>query len=126
MSESIEFVSIKSHQDDRGELVSFESGAPLTFEPKRVFSIRNVPPGQYRARHAVSCDEFLILQSGTCRLTIKSLTKQISYDLSDLDTGIFVPAGYWIELSDFSTNALILVLCSQRYEDVEYYNEPQL
>lgn len=126
MSELVKFVSIAPHKDNRGELISLEFGAPLTFEPRRSFFIRHVPQGQSRANHAVSCDEFLILQSGTCRLTIMSRSDEMSYDLTRHDIGVVVPAGLWIALSDFSSDAMLLVLCSQRYEDVTYFSEPQI
>ena len=125
MLDAIEFVALAPHKDDRGDLISLELGAPLTFQPHRNFFIRNVPFGQFRAQHAVSCDEFLVLQSGKCRLTIKSLAGVESYDLTDLDTGVFIPAGLWIELSHFSADAQVLVNCSQRYVDVQYFSEPQ-
>ena len=125
-NDTLRLVPLTIHSADRGDLFALEDQGPLPFKPVRVFVLRKLNSETVRARHAVSCDEFIVLLSGRCQLTLKSLSGQESYELAGYETGIHVPAGIWIELSDFSDETIVLVACSEEFKDTTYVQEPQI
>lgn len=126
LNDTFRLAPLTIHSDDRGDLFALEDQSPLPFKPVRVFVLRNLNSEIVRARHAVSCDEFIVLLSGRCHLTLKSLSGQESYELADHETGIYVPAGIWIELGNFSEETIVLVACSEKFKDTTYFQEPQI
>ena len=126
MAALLRLVPLPVHKGNRGDLISLERWDPLPFEPKRAFLLKNVPAGEVRGAHAVSSDEFLVLVSGQCRVTVRSKDCQDRYCLDDLGMGMFVPAGIWLKLDQFSKDASVLVLCSAQYANTVYHSEPQI
>ena len=125
MEITFSFIPLEVHKDQRGTLMAFEQAAPLPFEPKRAFLIDDVPEGQVRAEHAVSCDEFFVLLTGRCRITLRSQTKQDVFDLDAPQRGLFVPAGIWLKLDQFENDTSLLVFASRRYGETQYFPQPQ-
>ena len=125
-AEPVRIIPLVVHADERGDLISLENGAPLPFEPVRLFFIRNVPTGKSRARHAVSCDMFLVLQVGSCNLHTRISDGEQHIRMDDPNVGILVPAGTWLDLSGFSADAIVLVMCSKPFDAVTYHNDPQI
>ena len=116
-------VPLSTNIDERGRLVALEH---LPFEMQRVFILGDLNQDTNRACHAVSCDEFIVILSGTCQLEIRGKQTTINYDLNDPSIGYYIPAGLWIRLYDFSQDANILVACSKTYDATEYFSEPQI
>ena len=116
-------VPLAVNADERGSLIAIEH---LPFEIKRVFTLTNLDREKSRANHAVSCDEFITLLSGSCRLNVKSKKSDYRYLLTDPTVGYFIPAGLWIQLSDFSQDAILMVACSKVFEETDYHLEPQI
>lgn len=120
--ENLVAVPIQRHVDERGALTPLEN---LPFEIQRVFALTHLNTDLERANHAVNCDEFIVLLTGSCRLTLRSragvmLDTELGYDV-----GHYIPAGFWIKLGHFSPDTTILVLASKSYEDTRYFSEPQ-
>lgn len=126
MEITFQFVPLTLHEDQRGTLIAFEQPNPLPFDPKRAFVIKDVAKEELRAEHAVSCDEFLVLLTGRCRITLRTKTKQDVFDLDDPHRGLFVPAGIWLKLDRFEQDTFLLVFASARYGETQYFDEPQV
>jgi hypothetical protein len=60
------------------------------------------------------------LQSGSVTLKIFNGSTWDNILLQGLAMSFYVPRLNWIELSDFSTNAVVLVLASHHYEEADY------
>ena len=116
-------ISLDVNADERGNLVAIQN---LPFEIKRVFTLTNLNRHKSRANHAVSCDEFITVLSGRCRLVVKSRTSEFEYVLSDPGSGFFIPAGFWIRIDEISDNTCVLVACSEVFEKTKYHPEPQI
>lgn len=119
-----QFVPVKSHRDARGNLVAFDRET-IPFAPVRTFAIFDVPPGQTRAGHAVSCDEFLWVPAGSCRLSTDDGARKSSVILSSNDRGVLIPAGMWIQLSEFAPSTFVLVFASKLFSETEYFAAPR-
>ena len=103
--------------DDRGELIYVDLEEHIPFKIKNVFFIRNVPSGSTRGNHAnTKSHEVLICVAGNFTVTIGH---QKVYKLQDSTKALIVPNGNWIELSQFSSDAVCLVLSSDSYDPEE-------
>jgi UDP-2-acetamido-3-amino-2,3-dideoxy-glucuronate N-acetyltransferase len=115
---------LENFQDDRGGLAIIDFATFKPFTPQRIFYSSNVPKGQSRGHHAhKSCHQFLIALGGSCLVNISDgrHTSQVRLD-SEL-YGISVPPMIWSSQSDFSENAILLVLASEPYREDDYIRD---
>jgi hypothetical protein len=117
-------VPLQHHRDARGALVALERGT-IPFAPVRTFVIFDVPSRQTRAGHAVSCDEFFWVPSGSCRLTIDDGVRKSSTILRGTEYGVLIPAGLWTLLSEFAPSTLVVVMAAKPYAETQSFDAPQ-
>lgn len=115
-------VKLAEVSDRRGKLKVFELGSALPFTPVRCFVISDVPEGETRGGHAVSCDEFLVVLRGECRLSAVRAEGQKQYPLSEQTGGIFVPSGTWFELNCFTAGTIVAVFADKPYAETSYHS----
>lgn len=116
---------VPPHDDGRGRLYAVEQSAPLPFVPVRTFMIRDVPADQVRARHAVSCHEFLWMASGACTLAVDDGLATAAMRLQAEGAGMLVSSGVWMELREFTDDGVLLVFASSTYAATRYFDGPQ-
>jgi len=114
MTDRPQFIKFPYHFDDRGVLTVAEAQQHTPFEIKRVFWITQVPPGKARAGHSHTlCHQILIAVKGTVDVKIDNGL----FILAGSDTGLYIPPNNYIELTRFTENAILLVLCSHHYNE---------
>jgi hypothetical protein len=118
--ESPIFLPPQDHVDDRGRLRVFDEKT-LPFAPVRSFLISDVPKGQSRAGHAVSCDEIIFVIQGACLITTRDASGEKECRLTATTDGVHLPRGTWVNLSDFEPHTLVLVFASEPYADTRYF-----
>ena len=106
---------VRTVRDQRGVLRIFEKGSSLPFPLKRCFVISHVPKGKTRAEHEASCDQFLAVLAGTCRLTIRKGGKEAAMTLSRQTKGALVRNGTWLRLDRFSAGTIVLVCAREMF-----------
>lgn len=113
---------LRTHTDLRGDLVPVEfSGLPFT--PKRIFYIRNVPVGIKRGGHGhKKCKQFYICLSGIIEV---KLYKKGRYKPARLAQGdcVYVENNVWSQEQFLTPDAMLLVLCSHKYDKNDYYTD---
>lgn len=120
----VKLLPVPPHDDGRGRLHAIEQSGPLPFQPVRMFVISGVPADSWRARHAVSCHEFLWMIAGMCTLDADNGTSRTTLRLQADGPGALVSAGVWMELREFTENAVVCVFASTRYGDTRYFQTP--
>ena len=104
--------------DERGNLSFIEGCRHIPFEIARVYWIYDVPGGQGRRGHSFKKNcELIIALSGSFDVELEP-DNVVSLNRSYY--GLYVPAGTWRELKNFSTNSLALILASERYDPDDY------
>ena len=102
--------------DDRGRVLPVEhAGSALPFAPRRTFVICNVPRGKERAAHAMTCDEVLVLVSGSVSVVVREDGGETRHPLAAPGEALYVPEGAWIALQDFAPGTVLLVLAEKPY-----------
>lgn len=107
--------------DERGNLSFIEECRHVPFRIARAYWIYDVPGGQGRDGHAYRRNEELIVAlSGSFDVVVDG---QGTFLLNRSYYGLYVPAGTWRELTNFSTNSLAMVLASEPYDEDDYIYE---
>lgn len=114
---------LKTFTDKRGSLTLLEVGQDIPFPVERVYWIYNVPCGQERGKHANrESYQYLVAISGSIDVCLEDASGRKYYQLSSKSEGLLVPPLTWNELSNFSPNAVLMVLASHPYCQETYIN----
>jgi dTDP-4-dehydrorhamnose 3,5-epimerase-like enzyme len=116
-----ELITLPKFEDVRGNLSYIEEFKHLPFKIERVYWIYDVPGGEVRGGHAFRTqEEFIVALSGSFDVMIDDGQTKQTISLNRSYYGLFIPAGLWRQMQNFSTNALALVLSSTHF-DIEDY-----
>lgn len=124
----IEYITFKSHGDDRGQLIALEQGNEVPFTTKRVYYIFGTSKGIRRGFHAhKKLKQLLFCVSGSCKIHLDDGRETREVELDGPDKGLLITESLiWREMYDFSENAVLVVLASELYDEKDYirsYNE---
>jgi dTDP-4-dehydrorhamnose 3,5-epimerase-like enzyme len=117
-------ITLPEIRDPRGNLVFAEERRHVPFAVKRVFAIYGVPPGSARGGHAHRAQEqLLVMLAGECTVVVDDGRNRTEERLETPTAALYVPAGLWLELRDFSGGAICLVLASGAYDEDDYIRD---
>ena len=120
-------IELPKFADPRGNLSFVEQLNHIPFEIKRTYWIYDVPGGENRGGHAFKQnEEFIVALSGAFDVIVDDGEKRKKFTLNHSYYGLYVPAGLWREMENFSTNSLALEFGSIHYDENDYvrdYNE---
>lgn len=119
-------IQLPKFLDARGNLSFAEQGAQIPFDIARTYWIYDVPGGEARGGHAYRRnEEFIIALSGAFEVLVDDGRERKSFLLNRSYYGLYVPAGTWREMREFSTNSLALEFGSQAYDPADYVHDYQ-
>jgi len=114
-------IQLPKFEDPRGNLSFIEEFKHIPFKIERTYWIYDVPGGEIRGGHAFKIQQELIVAlSGSFDVMVDDGQKKQTFSLNRSYYGLFVPAGLWRQMQNFSTNALALVLSSTHYDAEDY------
>lgn len=128
MNRRPEILRIPRIEDPRGNLSFIEDGAPCCpFKIERVYWIYDVPGGRRRDGHAfIRAEELIVALSGSFDVVLTDADgNETVHHLARSYYGLYVPAGQWRELKNFSTNSVAMVLSSTLYDPDDYLHDFQ-
>lgn len=107
--------------DERGNLSVIEELKDVPFEIKRAYWVYDVPGGESRKGHAYhKSHELIVALSGSFDVVTDHGGEPQTFSLNRSYYGLYVPCGYWRQLTNFSTNSLALILASTPYDREDY------
>ena len=114
---------LKTFTDKRGSLTLLEFEKQVPFTVTRVYWIYDVPQGEERGKHANRLSyQFLIAILGSVDVCLEDVNGRRTYHLTSKSEGLLVPPATWNELSNFSSDAVLLVFASHVYCPETYIN----
>ncbi|HAQ37660.1 MAG TPA: FdtA/QdtA family cupin domain-containing protein [Saprospiraceae bacterium] len=114
-------IDLPKFEDPRGNLSFFEEFKHIPFKIERVYWIYDVPGGQKRGGHAFKMQQELVVAlSGSFDVIVDDGNIQERYYLNRSYFGLFLPAGVWRQMENFSTNSLALVVSSTHFDSSDY------
>ena len=122
--EDVKIVELPKFADPRGNLSFVEQLNHIPFEIKRTYWIYDVPGGENRGGHAFKQNqEFIVALSGAFDVTVDDGMRRKVFCLNRSYYGLYVPAGLWREMENFSTNSLALEFGSIHYDEKDYLRD---
>ena len=121
-----QIIQLPRFLDQRGNLSVIEEMTDIPFEIKRAYWVYDVPGGESRKGHAYhrSC-ELIVALSGSFDVVVDNGGEPQTYSLNRSYYGLYVPSGFWRQLTNFSTNSLALILASTPYDADDYIYDRQ-
>lgn len=114
-------IDFEIFKDDRGSLVSWEANQNIPFEIRRVYSIFGVEAGKKRGLHAHKTEEKVaVCIQGSCTILLNDGEKTTEILLCDPGKGLYIPRWTWLEMYDFSSDAILLVLSNSYFDENDY------
>jgi hypothetical protein len=93
----------------------------VPFDVKRLFWLSNVPSGELRGEHAHrTCEQFILCLTGSVHCRIEGIDGHIVEGEMRPGHAFHLQTFYWLVLSQFSTDATVLVLANELYDESEY------
>ena len=118
------WIAVPGAADPRGKVNFLELGKGLDFEPKRLFWLHHVAPGQWRGRHGHRESHLLFVAlNGRCRVHLDDGASQQTVTLDDPAKALYVAPWVWHELTDFAPQTAIVVVASTLYAEAEYLRD---
>ncbi len=110
--------------DLRGALIFGEIHQQLPFEPKRFFTVFDVPNKEVRGEHAHrNLHEFLVCLRGSCAVTLDDGKMREEIRLDSPTIGLHVPPRVWRTHYKYTNDAILLVLASDVYRADDYIRD---
>ena len=94
------------------------------FSPKRIYLISEIDETASRGAHAHKrLMQIFLCPAGQFEIEIDNGFEKFKFQLKKGDPGLFVPSGYWRDLSNFSSSAVCLVLASLNFDEADYIRD---
>lgn len=119
-------INLPKIEDPRGNLSIIEEEKQIPFKIERTYWIYDVPGGEIRGGHAFKEQrEFIVALSGSFDVIVDDGKEQQTFSLNRSYYGLYLPAGFWRQMQNFSTNSLALVLSSTSFSEDDYIRDYQ-
>lgn len=117
-------ISLPRHVSERGALTEVQNDPALPFRVRRVFYIYDVPGGAERGGHAHRRDhELVIAASGSFDVEISNGRHSRTFTLRRPHEALYVAPGHWLQMKNFSSGSIGLVLDSDPYTEEDYIRD---
>jgi dTDP-4-dehydrorhamnose 3,5-epimerase-like enzyme len=96
----------------------------VPFEIARVFYLYDVVGGAVRGGHAhKELEQFVVAAMGGFTVSLWDGERRRDVELNRAYQGLYVPPPIWMDLVNFSSGAVSVVLASQVYEEADYIRD---
>jgi dTDP-4-dehydrorhamnose 3,5-epimerase-like enzyme len=120
----VKFIELPKFLDERGNLSFIEGNNHIPFKIERTYMIYDVPGGEIRGGHAyIKLNEFIVALSGSFDVVLDDGKEKKTYSLNRSYYGLYLPNMIWRSLENFSTNALCMILASEKYNELDYIRD---
>ncbi len=107
-----------------GSITAVNNNKEVPFVIKRIYYLFDVPGGEARGGHAhKELQQLIVAASGSFDIIIDDGNVKRTFHLSRPYMGLYMPAGLWRELDNFSSGSICLVLASTVYEEADYIRD---
>lgn len=122
--DSARIIELPRFLDSRGNLSFVEQLNHIPFVIKRTYWIYDVPGGEDRGGHAFKENqEFIVALSGAFDVIVDDGQQKKTFTLNRSYYGLYVPAGTWREMTNFSTNSFALEFGSILFDKSDYIRD---
>ena len=115
------WIDFQKHGDDRGSLVVAEYEKEIPFLVKRIYYIYGVDDDKRRGFHSHNnLRQVYIAIHGSVKVMLDDGERQETVLLDNPAQGLYIGHNVWREIFDFSQDAVLLVLASEKFSESDY------
>ncbi len=119
-------IDLPRHRHANGSLSVVENGAEgMPFDVRRVFYLYDVPADATRGGHShYRATELIVALTGSFDVVLDDGKRPpVRFTLNRPYRALYIPAGIWRTLDNFSGAAVCMVLTSERYSEADYVRQ---
>jgi len=121
--EDIRLLEIPKIHNNQGNLSVIE-GNTIPFDIQRVYYLYDVPSTAERYGHAhITQQKVLIALSGSFEVVLKDGKNEKTFTLNKPNAALFIPAGIWREIHNFSSGSVCLAIASAVFDEADYIRD---
>lgn len=121
---AVKWVDLPVFADERGSLSVIQGNTTIPFSIARVFYIYRVAQNAIRGGHAHYKTQQLVLSiAGSFVLELTDGVTTQTYSMNDPARAVYIPPMIWDRLSNFSEDAICMVLASEPYDEADYVRD---
>lgn len=119
--DAVQFYNMKTVVDENGNLTPIEANETLPFSIERVFYVYGVRSQELRGCHAHhNTQQLLVCLNGKIQVICKDGKDERQFLLESPQQGLYVPNMIWDEQLYRSEDAVLLSICSTKYDPADY------
>ena len=124
MGRLVKWVEFPPLGDDRGSLVALEGDVTIPFEIKRVYYLFGTKQDVTRGLHAhLALKQVMLCVTGSCKILLDDGIDRKTVVLDSPTKGLLVESLVWREMSQFSSDCVLLVIASEHYDESDYIRD---
>lgn len=117
-------VELPRHRHENGSLSVVENSAEMPFAVRRVFYLYDVPGDSERGGHSHhEAQEYIVAVSGSFDVVLSDGHSTQRFTLNRPYHALYIPAGIWRSLDNFSSGSVCLVLTSHKFAEEDYVRD---
>lgn len=117
-------IALPRHRHPNGSLTPVQNDAEAPFAIRRVFYLYDVPGDSERGGHSHHrAQELIVAVSGSFDVTLTDGQETRTYTLNRPYQALYIEAGIWRGLSNFSSGSVCLVLTSELFDEADYVRD---
>lgn len=117
-------VQLPRHRHPNGSLSVVENTPEFPFPIRRVFYLYDVPGDSKRGGHSHhAARELIIAAGGSFDVTLDDGMEKKTFSLNRPYCALYIEAGIWRSIDNFSSGSVCLVLTSELYDEADYVRD---
>lgn len=117
-------IGLERHGGPMGSLTAVENTPDYPFDVKRVYYLYDVPSGAERGGHSHHSEQRLIIAlAGSFDVTVDDGVSRRTFTLNSPWRALYIPAGIWRTVENFSSGSVCLALSSNVYDADDYVRD---
>lgn len=117
-------MQLPRHHFPEGSLTVVENNGKFPFDVKRVFYLYDVPGDSERGGHSHHvAQELIVAVAGSFDVTLDDGEARRTFTLRRPHEALYIEAGVWRSLDNFSSGSVCLVLTSEPFSEEDYVRE---
>jgi hypothetical protein len=119
-----EIIDLPIVHNKSGNITVLENSKNIPFDIKRIYYLYDVPMGAERGGHAhYELKQYIVAASGSFKFLLDDGKNKKEFFLNHPNKALYIKAGIWREMKDFSSGSICLVLASIEYNEADYIRD---
>lgn len=107
-----------------GSMTAVQNTPPLPFDIHRVYYLYDVPADAERGGHSHHTEQRLIMAvTGSFDVMVDDGHQRLTFHLDRPYRALYIPAGIWRTIDNFSSGSVCLALASCKYDAADYVRD---